>query len=116
MELQKVSQQKNGILKGRVKLSTEGLDEENQAVELKDYGQYPWGLCEGSLFKPKLPRDRFLRDMCEKAIMVLGNSSVGNSCCAVTSMLLVGLLEAKIFTEDELMRPNADKSMCQHLS
>ena len=47
VELQKVSQQKNGLLKGRVKLSTEGLDEENQAVELKDYGQYPWGLCEG---------------------------------------------------------------------
>ena len=46
------------LIKGRVKLSTEGLDEENQAVELKDYGQYPWGLCEGSLFKPKLPRDR----------------------------------------------------------
>ena len=39
--------------------------------------------------------------MCEK-IMVLGNSSVGNS-CAVTS-ILVGLLEAKIFTEDEFMQ------------
>ena len=103
-ELQKVSQQKNGLLKGRVKLSAEGLDDENQAqVELKDYGQFPWGLCEGSLFNPKLPRGRSISSaaMCAKKLW-LGNSSVGNS-CAVTS-ILVGLLEAKIFTEDEFMQ------------
>ena len=102
-ELQKVSQQKNGLLlKGTVKLSTEGLDEEKQAqVELKDYGQFPWGQCKGADFTPVLRRDKFLRDMCE-TIAVLGNSSAGNS-CAVTS-ILVGLLEAEIFTEDELLQ------------
>ena len=97
-ELQKVSQQKNGLLlKGTVKLSTEGLDEESKQaqVELKDYGQFPWGQCKGADFTPVLRRDKFLRDMCE-TIAVLGNSSAGNS-CAVTSMTLSGLVGGRNF-------------------
>ena len=95
--------EKNGLLKGTVKLSTEGLDEEKQAqVELKDYGQFPWGQCKGADFTPVLRRDKFLRDMCE-TIAVLGNSASAGNSCAVTS-ILVGLLEAEIFTEDELLQ------------
>ena len=73
-----------------------------QAWNLVDYGQFAHGRCRGSVRTPVLPRDEFLNKVC-KALYVDGASCVVcQNCCAMTSTL-VGLLEANVFSEQELL-------------
>ena len=74
-----------------------------QAWKLVDYGQFAHGRCRGYMRTPVLRRDEFLNKVC-KALYVDGTSCVvcQANCCAMTSTL-VGLLEANVFSEQELL-------------